>query len=942
MNIGLLGRLNGRVIAAIARRDMRLAFSNPTGYVFVTLFIFLSAAAAFWQVQFFLNNLANLDQLNAVFPYLLLFFVPALTMGVWAEETRQGTDELLLTLPATDLEIVLGKYLAVLGVYTASLALSLTHVLVLLFLGSPDLGLMAGNYLGYWFAGAALISVGMLASLLTAHATIAFILGALFCATFVLIGSITGGISEGLRDLLSPLGLFSAFDDFARGVVSISGLVHFVSVTGLMLYLNVVLISRRHWPAQAGGYRMGIHHGVRTAALVAAVIGLNIILGRAGLRLDVTAEGLHSLSDETVQMLGELDPERPVFIQAFVSPEVPESYVQTRSNLVDVLKELDAAGGSRVQVRIEETEMYSPEAREARERFGITPRELPDLRSARSGFTNVFAGIAVTCGPEERVIGFLDSGLPVEYELVRSLRVVARADRAKIGILTTEVRLFGGFDFNTMQSRQPWAMTEELRKQYDVVQVQPQEDYPDDLDALMVALPNTLAQEELDRLSDYIEEGHPTLLLVDPLPSFNLTLSPSETKGAGNNPFAGNQQPAPTPKGDVQGLLRRFGVEWNAGLIVWDRYNPHPGMSHLPPEVVFASPGNENPDTFNGGAASTASLQELVFIFPGRLQPAGTGGYTFEPLVQSGVASGVTAYSQLVQRNFFGASQLVLSNVPRRASEHAYTMATRVTGFAEAGGAAGGSTGSSGFAQAGGAAGGSTGASGFAEAGGAAGGDETDSGTVGGLGTGMTAPVNLVVVADVDFASQQFFDIRRIGAGGLNFDNVTFFLNVMDVLAGDESFIALRSKRVRYRTLETVERQTLAYTQQRVTDEDAAEQEAQAALDQARRRLTARVDEVRQRTDLDEQTRQIMVRNLEELENRRFETLKTNIEAEKEARIQASKEMMEGQIRLIQNTIKNLAALLPPVPVFLLGVFIFVRRRRRENEAAAAARRLRS
>ena len=916
MNLGTAGRLNVRLVAAIVRRDMRLAFSNPTGYVFVTLFIFLSAAAAFWQVQFFLNNLANLDQLNAVFPYLLLFFVPALTMGVWAEEARQGTDELLLTLPATDLEIVLGKYLAVLGVYTASLALSLTHVLVLMFLGSPDLGLMAGNYLGYWFAGAALISVGMLASLLTSHVTVAFILGALLCGIFVLIGPIAGGVSETLRNLLSPLGLFNAFDDFARGVVSFSGLVHFASVAGLMLYLNVVLISRRHWPARAGSYGMEIHHGVRAAALVAAVIGLNIILGRAGVRLDVTAEGLHSLSDETVQILGELDPERPVFIQAFVSPEVPESYVQTRSNLVDVLKELDAAGGSRVQVRIEETEMYSPEAREARERFGITPRELPDLRSARSGFANVFAGVAITSGPEEEVIGFLDTGLPVEYELVRSLRVVARADRAKLGILTTDVRLFGGFDFNTMQSRQPWAMTEELRKQYDVVQVQPQDDYPDDLDALMVALPNTLTQEDMDRLSDYTAAGHPTLLLVDPLPSFNLTLSPSEQKGAGANPFAGNQQPPPTPKGDIQGLLRRFGVEWNSGLIVWDRYNPHPGMAHLPPEVVFASPGNENADTFNSTAVSTASLQELVFIFPGRLQPSGHGDFAFTSLVQSGAVSGLTAYSQLVQRNFFGGSQLVLSNVPRRASQNVYTIAAHVTGFADGGGSA--------------AANGSADASA----------DETDSNNA--AGAGEAAPVNLIVVADVDFASQQFFDIRRVGAGGFNFDNVTFFLNVMDVLVGDESFIALRSKRVRYRTLETVEQQTLAYTEQRVKDEDEAEQEAQAALDQARRRLTARVDEVRQRTDLDEQTRRIMVRNLEEVENRRFETLQTNIEAEKEARIQDSKEMMESQIRLIQNTIKNLAALLPPVPVFLLGVFIFVRRRRRENEAAAAARRLRS
>jgi len=441
--------LRPHVILAVFKRNFLSYFSSVIGYLFIVAFMVLMAIAAF-RAEFFADNQASLDQLNVYFTAILLFIIPAISMTSWSEERKQGTDELLFTLPALDLEILLGKFLSVLAIYTTALAFSFVFgtCIVLKCLTSTswspfdfdfDLGVIIANYIGYWLAGGALLAAGMVASVLTSSPTVAFILGASMCGVPVAIGWLS---AWNFAEFLKYFGFQEHLRDFGLGLIPLTGVVFFCSLAGFMLYINLVLISKRHWGGGPRGSEMAGHFLVRTVSLAVVLIGLNIVTaGIFSFRADLTSDRIYSIFKTTSETLARIDPKRPITIQAFISPKVPGEHSVTRTNLIGLLRQFDQQGGNRVRVRIVDTDPTSASVQEALG-FGIKPEEIQSNVGGKISVEEIYMGCVISSGSDkEVVIPFFDIGTPIEYELTRSIQTISRERLAESGDLTPDEAL---------------------------------------------------------------------------------------------------------------------------------------------------------------------------------------------------------------------------------------------------------------------------------------------------------------------------------------------------------------------------------------------------------------------------------------------------------------------------------------------------------------------
>jgi gliding motility-associated transport system permease protein len=238
-----------RNIIVIVRRELQSYFATPLAYVFIVIFLALAGTLAFFVGNFFERGQADLQPFFSFHPWLYLVLIPALAMRLWAEERRSGTIELLLTLPVSMTQAVVGKFLASWIFSAIALALTFPFWITVNYLGSPDNGVILASYIGSFLMAGAFLAVGSAVSALTKNQVIAFVVTAAVCFLFtvsgspIVLGFLKGWAPEALLGTVASFSFLAHFNAIVRGVIDLRDAVFFVSVIGLFLFANAILVE---------------------------------------------------------------------------------------------------------------------------------------------------------------------------------------------------------------------------------------------------------------------------------------------------------------------------------------------------------------------------------------------------------------------------------------------------------------------------------------------------------------------------------------------------------------------------------------------------------------------------------------------------------------------------------------------------------------------------
>lgn len=236
---------------SIYKREFTSYFVTPVAYVFIVIFLFMMGIFTFYLGAFYESNQADLQSFFKFHPWLYLFLIPAISMRLWSDERKSGSIELLMTLPVTVTDAVVGKYLAAWSFTAVALFLTFPMWITVNYLGDPDNTLILANYIGSLIMAGGFLAIGSCISAFTKNQVIAFVISVVISFMFILSGFpmvldlFQGWAPQALIDAIASFSFLTHFTSITKGVIDIRDIIYFTALICFWLYVNVVVIETR-------------------------------------------------------------------------------------------------------------------------------------------------------------------------------------------------------------------------------------------------------------------------------------------------------------------------------------------------------------------------------------------------------------------------------------------------------------------------------------------------------------------------------------------------------------------------------------------------------------------------------------------------------------------------------------------------------------------------
>ncbi len=496
-----------RNIWAVARREVRGYFDQPTAYVLIVAFLGISLFLAYRSM--YAMGVASLRPIFDLLPILFAVFVPAATMRSVAEERRSRTLEWLLAQPVTELEVVIGKLVGDWIFVMLALAGTVPTAIGVLLVSDADAGIVVAQYIGAGLLAAQFVALGLWASSFTRNQITAFIVAAGTAFVLFLIGLpvVQIGLPPVLSGAVAKLSVLSHFQNVARGVIDLRDVVYFVSTTGLfvMLALGAVLRERlSHSRVEWRRLRVG------SAVVALLVLVVNLLGSYVRGRVDLTSGNLYTLEDGTRDLLADLDD--LVEVKLFASSELPPELQLQLRDIRDVLADMrGAANGNLLVTEVDPDE--DEEAGSEAEALGIYPVEFNVLSEDQFVVRRGYYGLAIRYAERSSVTPVINRTDDLEFRLASAIYDMTTTDRVGLGY----VQGYGSQRLGDVPG-----LMESLGQRYDMRAVDLMGDSVPEIsreavEVLVVQGPTEqFSSSALQRVREFIDAGGATLMMLEP------------------------------------------------------------------------------------------------------------------------------------------------------------------------------------------------------------------------------------------------------------------------------------------------------------------------------------------------------------------------------------------------------------------------------------------